>query len=99
MADGGIGIRRSLTKNPEYEDKVAYDWTAIELATRERVSGLLDKRRGVGLYTVAEDMKMPGRQFIIHSGIGSLLISEEFESPAQRTGLFPGTLVSASIPT
>ena len=99
MADGGIGIRRSLTRNPEYEDKVAYDWIAIEFAMRERVSGLPDRRRGIGLYGVAEDMKMPGRNLIIHSGIGSIQISEELGSPAQRTRLFPGTLAFASFPT
>ncbi len=99
VADGGIGIRRSLTRNPEYKYKVSYDWTAIEFALRERVSGLLDRRRGIGLYGVAEDMKMPGRNLTIHSGIGSLHISEEFDGPAQRTRLFPGTLASVSIPT
>lgn len=30
VADGGIGIRRSLESNPEHKDKVPYDWTAIE---------------------------------------------------------------------
>ncbi len=98
VADGGIGIRKALQKNPALEDRVPYDWVAIELATRERVSGTLDPRRGIGLYGVSEDMRKPGRRLIIHSGIGSLQISEDLESSARRTRLFPGTLVSASIP-
>lgn len=99
VADGGIGIRRSLEKNPMLRDRVPYDWAAVELATRERVSGTLDPMRGIGLYGVAEDMRKPGRNLIIHSGIGSLEISERIESRAVRTRLFPGTLAYASIPT
>ena len=99
VADGGIGIRRSLEKNPALRERLYYDWDAIELATRERVSGTLDKTRGIGLYGVAEDMRRAGRQLIIHSGIGSLQISEDMQSEALRTRLFPGTLAYASIPS
>lgn len=99
VADGGIGIRRSLERNPDLRERVHYDWTAVELAIRERVSGLGDKTRGIGLFGVAEDMRSPGRQLVIHSGIGSLLISETVETEAKRTTLFPGTLTYASMPT
>lgn len=99
VADGGIGIRSSLEKNPDIRHRVHYDWSAIELAVRERISGTGEKTRGIGLYGVAEDMRLPNRQLIIHSGIGSLQISEEVETEARRTNLFPGTLVYASIPT
>ena len=30
VADGGIGIRRSLERNPELKNRVPYDWVAIE---------------------------------------------------------------------
>jgi hypothetical protein len=99
VADGGIGIRRSLEQNPELRDRVPYDWVAIELAVRERVSGTGDKTRGIGLFGVSEDMRTPGRELIIHSGIGSLHISERVEVRARRDRLFPGTLVYVSIPT
>jgi hypothetical protein len=99
VADGGIGIRASLEKNPALRSRVPYDWAAIELAVRERVTGTGDKTRGIGLYGIAEDMRKPGRQLILHSGIGSLMISEEMETAARRTALFPGTLAYASIPT
>ena len=99
VADGGIGIRESLARNPEIEPRVPYDWVAIELAVRERVTGTGDKTRGIGLYGIAEDMRRPGRHLILHSGIGSLEISEEMETEARRTSLFPGTLAYASIPT
>lgn len=97
VADGGIGIRRSLERNPELRDQVPYDWTAIELALRERVSGTGVDTRGIGLYGVAEDMRKAGRQLILHSGIGMVQSNEELESRVNRTTLFPGTLAYASI--
>lgn len=67
VANGGIGIRRSLEKNPDFRFRVPYDWVAVELAMGERVSGTGDSTRGIGLYGVAEDMrKSSGRQLIIH---------------------------------
>ncbi len=99
VADGGIGIRASLERNPALRSRVPYDWAAIELAVRERVTGTGDQTRGIGLYGVAEDMRKPGRHLILHSGIGSLMISEEMETEAKRVTLFPGTLAYASIPT
>lgn len=97
VADGGIGIRRSLERNPQLRNRVPYDWVAIELATRERVSGSGDPTRGIGLYGVSEDMRKAGRQLIIHSGIGALTINEDVESEARRATLFPGTIASVSI--
>jgi hypothetical protein len=99
VADGGIGIRRSLERNPELRDRVPYDWTAIELALRERVSGTGVTTRGIGLYGVAEDMRKAGRRLIIHSGIGMLETSEEMECATRRAALFPGTVAYASIAT
>jgi anti-sigma regulatory factor (Ser/Thr protein kinase) len=99
VADGGIGVRRSLERNPNLRDRVPYDWVALELATRERVSGTGQSTRGIGLFGVAEDMRKAGRQLILHSGIGMLTINEEVELEARRATLFPGTLAFASIPT
>lgn len=97
VADGGIGIRQHLERNPDLVDKVSYDWDAIELALEEGISGTGSKTRGIGLFGVSEEMRKPGRQLIIHSGIGMLQITETTQSDPQRTTLFPGTLVSASI--
>jgi hypothetical protein len=84
--------------NSTYREKIPYDWTAIELASRERISGTGNPYRGIGLYGVSEDMHKPGRQLIIHSGIGSLRINEDLEFHTARTRLFPGTLASVWIP-
>lgn len=98
LADGGMGIRASLARNPALRDRVSYDWDAIELAVRERVSGTGERTRGIGLFGVAEDMRRPGRNLILHSGIGQLQISEQLETQAHRVPGFPGTLAYASIP-
>jgi hypothetical protein len=98
VADGGIGVRESLAKNPRLRDRFSYDWDALELAVRERVSGTGDPNRGIGLYGVSEDIRRPGRSFLLHSGRGSLEIGEKLESAARRTTLFPGTLAHLAIP-
>ncbi len=99
VADGGIGIKESLCRNEKLRSRVNYDWDALELAIRERVSGTGDPHRGIGLYGVSEDVRRPGRSLLLHSGLGSLEITEELESTAKRTRLFPGALASLSIPT
>ncbi len=98
VADGGIGVFESLCRNEALRSRVSYDWDALELAVRERVSGTGDSHRGIGLYGVSEDVRRPGRSLLLHSGLGSLEIDENLESRAKRTRLFPGTLAFLSIP-
>ena len=97
VADGGIGIRKGLSNNPTLQDRIHYDWTAIELATRERISGTGDATRGIGLYGVAEDARRGGRRLIVHSGNGVLQISENVHQDSRRTNPYPGTLAMMSI--
>jgi hypothetical protein len=99
VADGGIGIRRSLELNPDLRSRATYDWTAIEVALEEGTSETGSTRRGIGLFGVAEDMAKPGRQLIIHSGIGLLRTLGGIGETTRSSVRFPGTLVSASIPT
>ena len=99
VADGGIGVFESLCRNEALKSRVSYDWDALELAVRERVSGTGDPHRGIGLYGVSEDVRRPGGSLLLHSGIGSLEITEDLESSARRTRLFPGMLAFLSIPT
>lgn len=99
VGDGGIGIKSSLERNSDLAGRFHYDWDAIELAVRERISSTQDQHRGIGLFGVAEDMRDPRHQLLIHSGQGVLEIREDVESSARRTTLFPGTLAYAGIPT
>lgn len=98
VADGGVGVLASLKRNAALSSRVHYDWDALELAIRERVSGTGDPHRGIGLYGVSEEVRTPGRSLLLHSGLGSLEITEEMEIAARRTRLFPGTLAHLSIP-
>ncbi|MCH7701473.1 MAG: hypothetical protein IID37_07270 [Planctomycetes bacterium] len=99
VADGGIGIYESLCKNEELKSQVSYDWDALELAVRERVSGTGNPHRGLGLYGVSEDVRRKDHSLLLHSGLGSLEINENLDSSARRTRLFPGTLAFLSIPS
>ena len=98
VSDGGIGVLESLKGNEALRSRVNYDWDALELAVRERVSGTGDPHRGIGLYGVSEDVRRPGRSLLLHSGTGSLEVNEDVETFARRTRLFPGTLAFISIP-
>ena len=97
VADGGMGIRASLANNPALRPR--FDWTAIEQALQEQVSGTALPHRGLGLFGIAEDMRSLGHEFIIHSGIGMMHLRDEDGDPiAQRSHvLFPGTLAAARI--
>ncbi len=99
VADGGIGIRESLERNPDLRGSLFYDWAAIELAMKERTSGTGLPTRGIGLFAVADDMRSPGRELLIHSGLGFVRQTEDLKTEAHRGSLFPGTLAYASVGT
>lgn len=98
VADGGIGIRESLNKNPAI-DPPAYDWTAIECALGENVSGTGSPSRGMGLFGIADaTRRFPRRGLIIHSGVGMLMLGADGPYMSQRAPVrFPGTLAAARI--
>jgi len=97
VADGGIGVFASLGRNESLRPRFHYDWDALELAIRERVSGTGNPHRGIGLYGVSEEVRCPGRSLLLHSGLGTLLIGEDLESSARRSSLFPGMLAHLTI--
>ena len=99
VADGGVGIRASLKRDEAHSSKVPYDWVAIDLASRERVSGTGDPTRGIGLSWVSDEIRKTGRQMVLHSGFGAMAINENVESESRSVTLFPGTLAFVSIPT
>lgn len=98
VADGGIGISRTLKSSANADGKRTWnDWSSIEYATGELISGTGDPHRGIGLFGVAEDSRLPGAALRIHSGAGLLHINQSSEIRATRKTLFPGTLTYASI--
>lgn len=98
VGDGGIGVRRALENNPASKDRTASDWGALEYATRQRVTGTSEEYRGIGLYSLTEDMHKPGRRLLIHSGRGVVRVNGQGEFAATKAKLFPGTLAFVSIP-
>lgn len=97
VADGGIGIRQSIERNASLEH-FGNEWSAIALATKELVSGTSSATRGIGLFSVFDEMRHPGRELVIHSGKGILIKSEDTQVRFIKTNLFPGTLVYFSVP-
>ena len=97
VADSGIGIRQSIGRNPNLAH-AGYDWSAIEMAVKELVSGTASRTRGIGLFSVFEEMHVSGRELIIHSENGFLAVNKNSEIRMTRANTFPGTLVYLSIP-
>ena len=98
VGDGGLGIRQTLRGTAGLDKKRREsDWSLIEYATGELVSGTGDPHRGIGLFGVAEDSRMPGAVLRLQSGHGGLHINQSSEIRATRDRLFPGTLAYVSI--
>ena len=97
VADGGRGISLALQGNPALATP-ANEWSALELAVQEMVTGTAKRTRGIGLYSVFDEMHRPGRELMIHSGRGVLTVNADSEIHIVRGGVFPGTLVSVAVP-
>ena len=98
VADGGVGISPALKAAANIDKKRTWrDWSSIEYATGELVSGTGDPHRGIGLFGVAEESRLPGAVLRLSSGRGVLHISEQSQIRAIRNNLFPGTLAYISI--
>jgi hypothetical protein len=98
VADGGIGIRESLRKNPEFRF-LSTDAHAIDLALEERVSGTGERNRGIGLHWVRETMAVGSRRLVIHSVAGSIRIEGPQRTQSRFARLFPGTAAYFWVPT
>ena len=100
VADGGVGIRDSLQKNPAYARLTLTDWDAIDYATLENVSGTNDRTRGMGLHHIVNDILPPDRELNINSGTGFLHVDGGAGPPRiRRSYLFPGTSAFINVPT
>jgi anti-sigma regulatory factor (Ser/Thr protein kinase) len=98
VADGGVGVLATLRRNASLAPRLHHDWDALDLAIRDRVSGLGDPHRGIGLHVISEDLRGPDRSFVLHSGIGRLSVDRDVQISAMRAPLFPGTLACVSLP-
>ena len=97
VADGGIGIRASLRKNPDHKNKVPNDVCAIAYALEENVS-TCGNTRGLGLAHIVELVLPPNRELNITSGNGFLHVDGKWQTTSRWSNLFPGTSAFVNIP-
>lgn len=101
ICDTGIGIRRSLLKNPENVD-IESDAEAIERALELGVTGTVDENAaglnnsGEGLYFIKEAILSNRGEFSIYSGNGKMNIYNGNINFNDHT-FWPGTLISMKI--
>lgn len=97
IVDLGIGIRASLTKNPEYSS-VTEDADAIETALQPRVTATPERNSGIGLFITRMLLKANGGSMIVRSGFGALHggVVDRVES---KDVYLPGTLVAIRVRT
>ena len=99
VADAGIGIRKSLAKNPDFAG-IDSDGAAIRLAITEGVTSVGDKYRGLGLAYVADNVRRQrDRTLAIRSGKGIITLSGNgaIREETSQTA-YPGTAISLIIP-
>lgn len=92
IVDLGIGIRASLTKNPEYAD-TPDDVAAINTALQPHVSSTPERNSGIGLFVTRLLLRENGGLLLVRSGGGAVYAGVE-EGSEIRDVAFPGTLVA-----
>ena len=97
VADEGPGIPATLANNPHL-DVPEIDSQAIEMATRELVSGTGNPTRGLGLWMTVTEMRKPGRKLWIHSGTGLLTMYGDQEPKFREIEHRRGVMVRLTVP-
>lgn len=92
IVDIGVGIWRSLTKNPRYAD-IADDVTAITTALQPRVTSTPERNAGIGLFITRLLLRDNGGLLLVRSGSGEVYSGAE-EGARETDISFPGTLVA-----
>lgn len=97
IADGGIGIRRTLQKNPAYSGFTQTDNDAIRHALKMGVSSTGEVGRGGGLSIVAQIAARAGGSLGLRSGTGRVT-AYGGRINSRHVPAFPGTFVRVSLP-
>ena len=92
IVDLGIGMRASLTKNPDYAD-ISDDATAIRRALEPRVSATPERNAGIGLFITKLLLEANGGLLLVRSGYGSVRAGVVDEAKLEAVAL-PGTIVA-----
>lgn len=100
IIDNGIGIRRSLLKNPAFSQTLVSDESALAMAVQAKVTSNPIEHptnhnhgnMGEGLFWAMEFMKRNQGQFYLHSGNGQLVYSNN-ETVYKAMGYWQGTIM------
>ncbi|CAN5548965.1 hypothetical protein BH24ACT18_BH24ACT18_18760 [soil metagenome] len=97
IADGGVGVRETLSRNPKYAEETATDNEALRHALEMGVSGTGEIGRGGGLALVAGIAARSGGSLSLRSGTGRVTVYESRKN-SRNVPQFPGTFVRVSLP-
>jgi len=97
IADGGVGVRETLSRNTEYAEHTTTDNDALRLALEMGVSGTGEIGRGGGLALVAQIAARAGGSLSLRSGTGRVTVYENRKN-SRNVPQFPGTFVRVSLP-
>jgi anti-anti-sigma regulatory factor len=97
IADGGVGVRETLSRNPKYAENTGTDNDAIRHALEMGVSTTGEVGRGGGLTLVAQIAARNGGSLSIRSGSGRITVYEKRKN-SRHVPPFPGTFVRVSLP-
>ena len=97
IADGGVGVRETLSRNPKYAKHTASDNDAIRHALKMGVSGTGEVGRGGGLAVVGQIAARAGGSLSLRSGSGRITYYGD-RTNSRNVPAFPGTFVRVSLP-
>ncbi len=97
IADGGAGVRETLSRNPEYADHTDSDNDALRHALKMGVSGTGELGRGGGLEVVGQIAARAGGSLSLRSGSGRVTFYGD-RTNSRNVPQFPGTFVRVSLP-
>ena len=97
IADGGPGVRETLSRNPALADFTTTDNDALRHALEMGVSGTGEIGRGGGLALVAGIAARSSGSLSLRSGTGRVTIYENRKN-SRNVPEFPGTFVRVSLP-
>ncbi len=97
IADGGVGVRKTLSRNPAHARYTATDNDALRHALKMGVSATGEIGRGGGLTLVAQKAAEAGGSLSIRSGSGRITVYRNRKN-SRNVPAFPGTFVRVSLP-
>ena len=97
IADGGVGVRETLSCNPEYAEFTDTDNDALRHALKMGVSGTGEIGRGGGLAVVGQIAVRTGGSLSLRSGSGRITFYGD-RINSRNVPPFPGTFVRVSLP-